>query len=139
MHFFGILGIILKIKRVYFFYILPKLLPRIIHFKNLIQLYIIFYQSDASLSIKKIFVNIANQSDSLIPDNYYVFKDGIILNTYLMSNSNTNSNYIPFIKVRYDKNNNSYIIRIHSIVYSNSNGDNFSNRGSVGSIIIYYI
>ena len=56
-----------------------------------------------------------------------------------MSNSNTNSNYIPFIKVRYDKKNNSYIIRIHSIVYSNSNGDNFSNRGSVGSIIIYYI
>ncbi len=49
MHFFGILGIILKIKLVYFFYILPKLLLRIIHFKNLIRLYIIFYQSDASI------------------------------------------------------------------------------------------
>lgn len=56
-----------------------------------------------------------------------------------MSDSNRNSNLIPFILVRYDKNNNSYEIRIYSIIYRNSSGNNFDNRGDGGSIVIYYI
>lgn len=75
----------------------------------------------------------------MIPDNYYVFKDGIILNACLMSYSNTNNNYIPFVQVRYDNSNNSYTIRIQSIIYSNSSGYNFNNNGDPGTVIIYYI
>lgn len=95
--------------------------------------------NDASIKIKNKIVDVRNQSDSLIPNNYYIFKDGIILNTCLMSYSNKNNNYKPFIQVRYNNNNNSYEIRIQCIIYSNSSGDNFYNNGDTGSIIIYYI
>lgn len=83
MHFFGILGIILKIKLVYFFYILPKLLLRIIHFKNLIRLYIIFYQSDASIKVKSDSASISN-SDMF---QYYFFDDGIPLTLHFTESS----------------------------------------------------
>lgn len=49
MQFFGILGIIQKMEQVYMFYMLPKIHLQGIHFKNFIQLFIIFYQSDASI------------------------------------------------------------------------------------------
>ena len=91
--------------------------------------------NDASIKIKNKIVNIGNQSS---PDNYYIFEDGIILNTCLMSYSNTNNAGRPFIQVRYD-NNNSYEIRIQCIMYSDSSGYNFYNNGNRGSIIIYYI
>ena len=83
MHFFGILGIILKIKLVYFFYILPKLLLRIIHFKNLIRLYIIFYQSDASIKVKSDSASISN-SDMF---QYDFFDDGISLTLHFTKSS----------------------------------------------------
>lgn len=95
--------------------------------------------NDASIKIKNKIVNVQNQSNSLIPDNYYIFKDGIILNTCLMSYSNASNTSRPFIQVRYDNNNNSYEIRIQSIIYSDSSGYNFYNNGDTGSIIIYYI
>lgn len=91
--------------------------------------------NDASIKIKNKIVNIGNES---YVDNYYIFKDGIILNTCLMSYSNASNTSRPFIQVRYD-NNNSYEIRIQSIIYSDSSGYNFYNNGDTGSIIIYYI
>ena len=56
-----------------------------------------------------------------------------------MSDSNTNPNYAPFIRVRYDNINNNYTIKIYLIIYSSTNGDNFNTKGSTGRIIIYYI
>lgn len=53
MQFFGILGIIQKMEQVYMFYMLPKIHLQGIHFKNFIQLFIIFYQSDASIKLKQ--------------------------------------------------------------------------------------
>lgn len=84
--------------------------------------------NDASIKIKNKIVNIVND--------YYIFKDGIILNICLMSYSNTGVDK-PFIQVRYD--NNSYEIRIQCIMYSDSSGYNFYNNGNAESIIIYYI
>ena len=56
-----------------------------------------------------------------------------------MSDSNTNLNYIPFIRVRYNKINNNYTIKIYLIIYSSTSGNNFNTKGSTGRIIIYYI
>nr|DAN22966.1 MAG TPA_asm: hypothetical protein [Bacteriophage sp.] len=60
MHFFGILGIIQKMERVYIFYIQLKLQVQIIHLLKLIQLYIIFYQYDASIKYNTISVKSKN-------------------------------------------------------------------------------
>ena len=49
MQFFGILGTIQKMEQAYMFYMLLKIHLQGIHFKNFIQLFIIFYQSDASI------------------------------------------------------------------------------------------
>lgn len=92
--------------------------------------------NDASIKIKNKIVNIGNES---YVDNYYIFKDGIILNTCLMSYSNASNTSRPFIQVRYDNSNNSYKIRIQYIMYSDSSGYNFSDNRDTGSIIIYYI
>lgn len=92
-----------------------------IYFKNI---------NDASIKIKNKIVNIEKDR--------YIFKDGIILNTCLISYSNTGTDK-PFIQVRYDNSNNSYEIRMQCIIYSNSSGYNFYNNGNAGSIIIYYI
>lgn len=92
--------------------------------------------NDASTKIKNKIVNIGNES---YVDNYYIFKDGIILNICLMSYSNASNTSRPFIQVRYDNSNNSYEIRIQCIIYSDSSGYNFYNNGDAGSIIIYYI
>lgn len=92
--------------------------------------------NDASIKIKNKIVNIGNES---YVDNYYIFKDGIILNTCLMSYSNESNTSRPFIQVRYDNSNNSYKIRIQCIMYSDSSGYNFSDNRDTGSIIIYYI
>lgn len=62
-----------------------------------------------------------------------------MLNTYLMSYSNANYNYTPFVQVRYDDKYNSYTIKIKSIIYSDSGGNNFANNGDPGTVIIYYI
>lgn len=92
MRFFGILGIILKMERVYFFYILPKLLLRIIHFKNLIQLYIIFYQFDASTKIKSQNINITST-------NGYVFNTGTPISAVYTGNENTNYAIVTFSNI----------------------------------------
>lgn len=96
--------------------------------------------NDASFKIKNKIIDIRNQSDSPSAYYYYIFNDGIILNTFLMVDSNTYRNYVPFIQMRYDSDNNYYFIRIISIIVSDSGGNNFSNSiTSPGTVIIYYI
>jgi hypothetical protein len=87
-------------------------------------------KSDASIKIKNKIVNVKD---------YYTFRDGIILNTCLMTYSNVSYSYRPFIQVRYDNNDNSYSIRIQCIINSDIDGYNFDNSVNDGSIIIYYI
>ena len=96
--------------------------------------------NDASFKIKNKIVDIQNSSDNASNnDIVYTFSDGILINVYIMSDSNTNPNYAPFIRIRYDKINNNYTIKIYLIIYSNANGNNFNTKGSTGRIIIYYI
>lgn len=54
MQFFGILGIIQEMEQAYMFYMPPKTHLQGIHFKNFIQLFIIFYQSDASIKYEDV-------------------------------------------------------------------------------------
>ena len=103
-------------------------------------MHVIILHSDASFKIKNKIVDIQNLSDKASNnDIIYTFSDGIIINAYIMSDSNTNPNYAPFIRIRYNKINNNYTIKIYLIIYSNANGNNFNNKGSTGRIIIYYI
>lgn len=73
------------------FYMLPKIHLQGIHFKNFIQLFIIFYQSDAS--IKSANVNLTFEKDTSpgIINKGYVFTLGIPISGYI-----NDSFYYPY-------------------------------------------